>query len=545
MSGMSGPSALLLLVAGSTAVAGVARRYRVSAPLLLVVAGLGAAYLPGLPDYSLDPRIVLPLVLPPLLYSAAQDASYRSLRNNLRPVALLSIGYVLFCTLTMGLVAHALIPSLPLPAAFVLGAVIAPPDAVAATAIARRVGLPGQLVSILQGESLVNDATAITAYRVAVAAAVGEGFSFGSALGEFLLAALGGTAVGLLVMWPLQWLRSRLRDPLLLNTFSLLVPFAAYAAAEAFDASGVIAVVVVGLYLGHYANCVDFELRLQEEAVWRMVAFVLESAVFALIGLQLPVVVRQLNGYSAGQLAVWVTVLLVALIGLRFVWSWPATYLPGLLSRRIREREGRPQWTRPFVVSWAGMRGVVSLAVAFSIPVTTGRGYPRPEAGGGSPFPDRDLLLFLVFALVIGTLLVQGLTLPALVRRLPLPAPDRQAETLREAQAQYEASQAAEARLDALLEDPRNRLPEALESRLRRLLDRRRNAVWERMGAPVHESTGESVDSAYRRLTRETLDAERRALVTLRGDDRIDDEMLRRLVRRLDFEEALMVHTEE
>ncbi|WP_037607817.1 Na+/H+ antiporter [Streptacidiphilus rugosus] len=533
---MSSPSALLLLVAGSAAVAGVARRYRLSAPLLLVLAGLGAAYLPGLPDYSLDPEIVLPLVLPPLLYTAAQDASYRSLRRNVRPVALLSIGYVLFCTLTMGLVAHALIPSLPLPAAFVLGAVIAPPDAVAATAIARRVGLPSQLVSILQGESLVNDATAITAYRVAVAAAVGEGFSFGSALGEFLLAALGGTAVGLAVMWPLQWLRSRLRDPLLLNTFSLLVPFAAYAAAEAFDASGVIAVVVVGLYLGHYANCVDFELRLQEEAVWKMVAFVLESAVFALIGLQLPVVVRQLKGYTAGQLTVWVAVLLVALIGLRFVWSWPATYLPSLLSRRVREREGRPPWTRPFIVSWAGMRGVVSLAVAFSIPVTT---------HDGSPFPDRDLLLFLVFALVIGTLLVQGLTLPGLVRRLRLPRPDPQAETLREAQAQYEASAQAEARLDALLEDPRNRLPEALEARLRRLLDRRRNSVWERMGAPVHESTGESVDSAYRRLTRETLAAERQALVALRAEDRLDDEMLRRLVRRLDFEEALMVHTEE
>jgi CPA1 family monovalent cation:H+ antiporter len=536
MTGPNGPSVLFLLVAGSTAVAGVARRYGLSAPLLLVVAGLGAAYLPGLPDYSLDPDVVLPLVLPPLLYTAAQDASYRSLRRNVRPVVLLSVGYVLYCTLTMGLVAHVLIPSLPLPAAFVFGAVIAPPDAVAATAIARKVGLPANVVSILQGESLVNDATAITAYRVAVAAAVGEGFSFGSALGEFLLAALGGTAVGLAVMFPLQWLRSRLRDPLLLNTFSLLVPFAAYAAAEAFHASGVIAVVVVGLYLGHYANCVDFALRLQEESVWKMVSFVLESAVFALIGLQLPMVVRQLNGYSAGQLSVWVAVLLTALIGLRFVWSWPATYLPSLLSRRIREREGRPPWGRPVVVSWAGMRGVVSLAVAFSIPRQT---------SSGAPFPDRDLLLFLVFALVIGTLLVQGLTLPWLVRHLPFPPPDRQAEILREAQAQYDASAAAEARLDRLLEDPRNRLPEALEIRMRRWLDRRRNSVWERMGAPVHEATGESVDHAYRRLTRETLDAERRTLVALRGQDRIDDEMLRRLVRRLDFEEALMVHTEE
>ncbi|MFD8750331.1 Na+/H+ antiporter [Kitasatospora sp. NPDC059577] len=533
---MIGSNALFLLVAGSATVAGAARRYRLSAPLLLVVAGLLASELPGVPDYSLDPEIVLPLVLPPLLYTAAQDASYTSLRANLRAVTLYSVGYVLFCTVTMGLVAHALVPGLPVAVAFVLGAVIAPPDAVAATAIARRVGLPAQLVSILQGESLVNDATAITAYRVAVAAAVGEGFSFGTAVGEFLLAALGGTAVGLVLMWPLQQLRVRLGDPLLANTFSLLVPFAAYAVAEAFHASGVIAVVLVGLYLGHYANCVDFALRLQEEAVWRMVSFILESAAFALIGLQLPVVVRQLHGYSAGQLALWTTVLLLALIGLRFAWAWPAAYLPGMLSRRVREREGRPAWTRPVVLAWAGMRGVVSLAVAFSIPETT---------HDGAPFPERDLVLFLVFALVIGTLLVQGLTLPALVRHLPLPAPDRATETLREAQAQYEASEAAEARLDDLLEDPRNRVPEAMETRLRRMMERRRNGVWERMGSPVHEETGESVDAAYRRLARETLDAERVALVAQRDAGRVDDELLRRLVRRLDFEEALLEHTED
>ncbi|MFB6891537.1 Na+/H+ antiporter [Kitasatospora sp. NPDC056327] len=533
---LSSPGVLFLLVAGSAVVAGAARRYRLSAPLLLVVAGLLASELPGVPHYSLDPGIVLPLVLPPLLYTAAQDASYTSLRANLRPVVLYSVGYVLFSTAAMGLVAHALIPEMPLTVAFVLGAVIAPPDAVAATAIARRVGLPPQLVSILQGESLVNDATAITGYRVAVAAAVGEGFSFGSAVGEFLLAALGGTAVGLVLMWPLQRLRVRISDPLLNNTFSLLVPFAAYAAAEAIHASGVIAVVLVGLYLGHYANCVDFALRLQEEAVWRMVSFILESTVFALIGLQLPVVAGRLSGYSAGELALWTSVLLVALIALRFAWSWPAAYLPGLLSRRIREREGRPSWTRPVVLAWAGMRGVVSLAVAFSIPEST---------HDGAPFPQRDLVLFLVFALVIGTLLIQGLTLPALVRRLPLPPPDPATETLREAQAQYEASRAAEDRLDELLEDPRNRIPEAMETRLRRLMERRRNGVWERMGSPVHEETGESVDAAYRRLARETLDAERIALVAQRDAGRMDDELLRRLVRRLDFEEALLEHTED
>jgi Na+/H+ antiporter len=529
-------SALLPLVAGSAAVAGLARRIRLSAPLLLVAVGLAAAYLPGIPAYTLDPELVLPLVLPPLLYTAALDSSYRGLRANVRPVALLSVGYVLFSTVMVGLIAWAVIPGLPPAAAFVLGAVIAPPDAVAATAIARKVGLPRRVVTILQGESLVNDATAITAYRVAVAAAVGEGFSWGTAFGEFLLAALGGTAVGLVLMVPLQWARTRLRDRLLLNTFSLLVPFAAYAAAEAFHASGVIAVVVVGLYLGHHAHTVDFALRLQEDSVWRMVAFILESAVFALIGLQMPVVLRALGHYSTGELVFWAALVLGSVIVLRFVWCWPATYLPFLLSRRVREREERPDWTRPFVIAWAGMRGVVSLAVAFSVPETV---------KDGSPFPDRDLILYLTFVTVIGTLLLQGLTLPHLVHTLPMPRPDPQREVLVEAQAQNDASTAATDRLDVLLAEPRNQLPPPLEERLRRVLDRRRNAVWERMGAAVDEESGDSADAVYRRLGKETIAAEREVFVRLRDADRIDDELLRRLIRSLDFEEALVDRGEE
>jgi Na+/H+ antiporter len=529
-------SALLLLIAGSAAVAGLARRAGLSAPLLLVAVGLLASYVPGVPEYTLDPGLVLPLVLPPLLYTAALDSSYRGLRANVRPVALLSVGYVLFSTFAVGLIAWAVIPGLPVAAAFVLGAVVAPPDAVAATAIARKVGLPRRIVTILQGESLVNDATAITAYRVAVAAAVGEGFSWGTAFGEFLLAALGGTAVGLVLMVPLQWARSRLRDSLLLNTFSLLVPFAAYAAAEAFHASGVIAVVVVGLYLGHHAHTVDFALRLQEESVWRMVAFVLESGVFALIGLQLPVVLRALGHYSPGELLLWALLVLASVIVMRFAWCWPATYVPFLVSRRLREREEMPDWTRPFVIAWAGMRGVVSLAVAFSVPQT---------AHDGSAFPDRDLILYLTFVVVIGTLLLQGLTLPHLVRALPLPPPDPQREVLLEAQAQNDASLAATDRLDVLLTEPRNRLPPPLEERLRRVLERRRNAVWERLGPAVDEESGESADTVYRRLGKETIAAERDVFVELRDADRIDDELLRRLIRNLDFEEALVDRGEE
>ncbi|MDN3026678.1 Na+/H+ antiporter [Streptomyces sp. S.PB5] len=520
---------LLLLVAGSAAIAAAARRTPVPAPLLLVAAGLVFSYVPGVPEYTLDPDIVLPLVLPPLLHSAATDSSYLDLRAQLRPVALLSVGYVLFATFVVGWAAYQLVPGLSLTGALVLGAVVAPPDAVAATAVARRVGLPSRITTILQGESLVNDATAITAYRVALAAAIGEGASWAGGIGEFLLAAVGGVAVGLVLMVPIHWLRTHLKEPLLQNTLSLLIPFVAYAAAEQFHASGVLAVVVVALFLGHRAWEVDFATRLQEDAVWKMVAFVLESSVFALIGLQLRVVVKGLGEYEGGDAAWYAVAVFLVVVASRFVWVYPAMFLPRLLSARIREREENPTWKGPFVIAWAGMRGVVSLAIAFSIPETL--------HGGEEPFPGRNLILFLTFTTVIGTLVVQGVTLPPLIRMLRLPGRDPQAETLAEANAQAQASRAAERRLDELLSDERNALPEPLADRLRRVLERRRNAVWERLGQ-VNPITGETVDDTYRRLSREMISAEREIFVKLRDGRYIDDEMLRTLLRRLDLEEA-------
>jgi Na+/H+ antiporter len=519
---------LLLLVAGSAAVAAAARRTPVPAPLLLVAVGLVVSYVPGVPDYTLDPDVVLPLLLPPLLYTSATDSSYLDLRAQLRPVALLSVGYVLFATFVVGWAVYVIVPGLPLTAALVLGAVVAPPDAVAATAVARRVGLPSRITTILQGESLLNDATAITAYKVALAAAIGEGATWAGGIGEFLLAAVGGVGVGLVLMAPLHWLRTHLREALLQNTLSLLIPFVAYAVAEQVHASGVLAVVVVALYLGHRAWEVDFATRLQEEAVWKMVAFVLESAVFALIGLQLPVVLKGLGEYK-GVDAVWyAAAVFLVVVAARFVWVFPAAFLPRILSARIRSREESPTWRGPVITAWAGMRGVVSLAIAFSIPLTV---------HGGGPFPQRNLILFLTFTTVIGTLVVQGLTLPPMIRLLRFPGRDPQAETLAEANAQAQASRAAERRLDALLSDERNALPPPLADRLREVLERRRNAVWERLGA-VNPVTGETVDDTYRRLSREMISAERSVFVKLRDGRYIDDEMLRTLLRRLDLEEA-------
>jgi len=519
---------LLLLVAGSAVVAAAARRTPVPAPLLLVAVGLVVSYVPGVPDYTLDPDVVLPLLLPPLLYTSATDSSYLDLRAQVRPVALLSVGYVLFATFVVGWAAYVIVPGLPLTAALVLGAVVAPPDAVAATAVARRVGLPSRITTILQGESLLNDATAITAYKVALAAAIGEGATWAGGIEEFLLAAVGGVGVGLLMMVPIHWLRTHLKEALLQNTLSLLIPFVAYAVAEQVHASGVLAVVVVALYLGHRAWEVDFATRLQEEAVWKMVAFVLESAVFALIGLQLPVVLKGLGEYRGLDAALYAVALFLVVVATRFVWVYPATFLPRLLSGRIREREDNPTWKGAMTTGWAGMRGVVSLAIAFSIPLTV---------HGGDPFPQRNLILFLTFTTVIGTLVVQGLSLPPIIRLLKFPGRDPQAETLAEANAQAQASRVAEKRLNALLEDERNALPPPLADRLREVLERRRNAVWERLGA-TNPVTGETVDDTYRRLSREMISAERSMFVRLRDGRYIDDEMLRTLLRRLDLEEA-------
>ncbi|MFJ6371961.1 Na+/H+ antiporter [Streptomyces virginiae] len=514
---------LVALIAGSAAVAGLARRTPVPAPLLLVAAGLLAGYVPGVPAYALDPHIVLPLLLPPLLYTAAVDSSYLDLRANVRPIAMLSVGYVLFATLVVGYAAYALVPGLSVPVALVLGAVIAPPDAVAATAIARKLKLPNRVTTILQGESLVNDATAITAYKVALAAAVGVSAGWAGGIAEFLLASVGGIGVGLLLMVPIHHLRTRLKEPLLQNTLSLLIPFVAYAAAERVHASGVLAVVVVALYLGHRNWQVDFATRLQEEAVWKVVAFVLESVVFALIGLQLPVVLKGLGEYDGLHAAWYAIAVFLAVVVARFLWVFPATFVPRWISPRIRDREPETDWKAPVIVGWAGMRGVVSLAIAFSVPMSV---------------PHRNLILFLTFTTVIGTLVVQGLTLPPLIRALKLPPKDVQAETLAEAQAQSEASRAAEERLAELLEEPENStLPPPLADRLRTVMERRRNAVWERLGE-VNPETGESADDIYRRLAREMIAAEREVFVTLRDQRRIDDEMLRALLRRLDLEEA-------
>lgn len=524
---------LLLLVGGAAAVAGVARRRNWSAPLLLVLAGLGTSFLPGIPQYALDPQIVLFLVLPPLLFSAALDSSYVNLRRNVRPIGLLSVGLVLFTTFVVGLTAHALIPAMGLAVAFALGAIVAPPDAVAATSIGRTVGLPRRLLVVLAGESLLNDATALTAYRVAVASATGGGFSLLSTVGQFGYAVAVGLAVGGLVGGGIHLATARLSDPVLENTLWLLAPFVAFLPAEQLGASGVLAVVVTGLYLGHNApRASTYATRLQATAIWRMIEFLLEAVIFALIGLQLHAVVGGLSGRPPGRLALEATAIVILVVLTRFVWMFPATYLPRLLLPRINARDPAPSWRAPTVLSWAGMRGVVSLAAAFALPRTT---------DSGAPLADRDLVLFLTFCVVIATLILQGFTLPTVIRRLGMTSAEARRDDLVEAAAQQSAARAALGRLEELLGTETGALvPDEVVARLRQRAEGRTLSAWERLGSGPGHGFVETPEASYRRLRREMLEAERRVFVQLRDDGRIDDEVMRRVQRELDFEEATL-----
>ncbi|MFC5829239.1 Na+/H+ antiporter [Nonomuraea insulae] len=516
---------LLLVAAGAIGVAAVARRKGWPAPLLLVAAGLLVS--PLVPAVPLEPELVLYVFLPPLLYSAALDSSYLRLRDVKRAVGLLSVGLVLFTTAVVGLVVHLLLPELPLALAFALGAIIAPPDAVAAVAVGRRLGLPRTSLTILIGESLFNDATALTLYRVAIGAAVGGAVSLWQGLGEFLLAAVGGVAIGLALAFVFAWLFERTRDSLVENTLMLLIPFAAYLAAESVHASGVIAVVIVGLYLGNRMHLRGFGTRLVSDSVWKVTDFFLEAVVFALIGLQLVTVVEGIAGYSPWAVAGYAAAVLFVTIVARFVWVFAATYLIKMLGRGDR----RPTVPQTVILGWAGMRGVVSLAAAFAIP---------PDV----PARDRAMLLFLTFTTVIGTLLIQGTTFPALIRRLRVTSEQEQYEDrLAEAAAQQAALEAGLAELERLVgeqEGEPDEIQKQVIDQLREKSWRRSLTAWERLGGGTGQGGDETPSVLYRRLRRDMLQAERQVFVRMRDERRLDDEVLREVMAQLDFEEAIL-----
>jgi monovalent cation/hydrogen antiporter len=498
---------LLALLIAVTALTALAPVLRVPYPILLVLGGLALGFIPGIPEVSLPPELVLVGVLPPLLYAASFFTSLRDFRANLKPIGLLAIGLVVATMLGVAAVAH-LATGLSWPASFVLGAVVAPTDPIAATAIARRFGVPRRIVTIVEGESLVNDATALVLYGVAVTAVVTGSFSLLEGGLDFVVSVIGGIAVGLAVGWIVALVRIRLDNIPAEIAISLLTGFLAYIPAQALGMSGVLAAVTVGFYLGWRSPELSTPaMRLQAIPVWETLVFLLNALLFTLIGLQLGPILDELRGETTGDLILDALVVTATVMLVRIVWVFvlgPRDY--------------------PAVIGWMGMRGAVSLAAALAIPL---------ETDAGAPFPGRELIIFLAFAVILGTLVGQGLTLPKLIHWLDLD--EDRLEAKEDTKARIHAADAALQRLEELLDEDWVR-PETAD-RLRGLYNFRRSRFQARFDGEDDGSI-ERQSTDFQRLRRELLEAERAAVVGLRRQGRISDEVMRRVERDLDLEDS-------
>ncbi len=503
-----------------------ARRLDLPGPILLVVAGTALALLPGLPRIELPPDLVLLVFLPPLIYYSAFGMSWQAFCRNLRPIVLLAVGCVVFTTVMVAAAAHWLI-GLSWPVAFVLGAIVSPPDVVAPLAIARRLGVPSRITAVLEGEGLVNDATALVLFKFALAAALTGVFSLTEATLTFAAIVIGETLYGLLVGWVTLRLRHWANEPLIEVTLSLLTPFVAFWLPHAVGGSGVLATVVAGLYVG--AKGVDLirsKTRLQALFFWDFVTYLIEGAVFLLTGLQARAVIDGLEAMPWSQLLFYALAISGVAIVVRFVWVFPATYLPLWLSPRLRQREPAPPWQHPFMISFTGIRGVVSLAAALSIPFVISQ---------DQPFPDRSLILFLTFSVIVVTLVLQGPTLPWLVARLGLVdsgSKEMQEREQLEAHARVEAARAALDRLEtvgAVSGVSSEQIRHMRELQLDRLsqLERRRD----------RDSDGSRLAAKLDRVELGLIQTERDYINSLLREGRIGDDTRRRIERDLDLRE--------
>ncbi len=524
--------ALTVVIAAALALLIAAEWARIPYPILLVLGGLALGLVPGMPEVELDPELVLLILLPPLLYAAAFFTPLRELRRNVRPVSLLAIGLVLATMTVVAAVAHYAL-DFGWAAAFVLGAIVSPTDPIAATSIARRLHVPGRIVTIVEGEALINDGTALVAYKFAVAAVVTGSFSLAEASGEFVLTALGGIAVGIAVGALVAALRRRLDNPPVEVTIALFTAYFAYLPAEAIGVSGVLAAVTVGIYMGRLTSRLTTPTtRIQGNAVWEIVSFVLNSALFMLVGLQLPTVVDGIGGIEAGLIADG-ALIAATVIAVRIAWVFPFTYLPRVLWRRVRERDPSPPWQHTLLVAWTGMRGAVSLAAALALPLTI---------DGGGAFPDRQLIIFLAFSVILATLLIQGLTLPALIHLLGVDDSDEELER-EENDARLLATEAALERLETLLTeewvltDTVERVRGAYTYRRRRLSARSVEGEFDG-GIDGDGIDYETRSEAYQRVVREVLEAQREVVIDLRDRGEINDDALRRIERELDLEDS-------
>jgi monovalent cation/hydrogen antiporter len=513
---------ILICLVAVALLALVARKIRVPYPILLTCGGVLLALVPGLPAIQLEPQLVFNLFLPPLIYPAAVFTSWRDFRANLRPILLLAIVLVLLTMTATAYLFHGF-TGLPLAVAFVFGAIMSPPDAVAALAVTQNLRVPRKIIVILEGESLANDATAFIAFRFAVAAVLTGSFSLGQASLQFLLVATGGVCVGLAVGWLATQVQKRLDDPPVQTMLSLLTPYAAYFSGEALHVSGILAVVIAGIYYGWRApRILSARMRLQALPVWEMVVFILNGILFMLIGFQLPLVMRSLPPGSATWAAKLAILVVLVMMLVRFAWIFGTTYLPRIFSGKSR-RKNRIPWQQTALIAWIGMRGADSLAGALAIPFVL---------RNGEPFPGRDLILLLTFCVIFATLVLQGLTLAPLVRWMGIV--DDHVTDKEERLARLKANEAALARLEELESSSRvrretvERLRSEYEDRIRQL----------QIEAPDEESVSRLYSRDFEELSREILQTERDTIIALRNEEAINDQALRRIQRDIDLAEA-------
>jgi len=515
-------AALFVSAAGLNA---LANWVSVPYPVTLVLGGLALGLIPGIPDVHLEPDLVLLVFLPPLLYQAAFFADLRTLRDDARVIVLNSIGLTLATAAVVGVIAHEVI-ELPWAMAFALGAIVSPTDPAAATAVMRRVGAPRRLVNILEGESLVNDAAALVAYKVAVAVAIGESVSTGHTVLTFFGDVAGGAAIGLIVGWVIAEVRKRVNDVNTELTISLFSAYGAFIPADQLGLSGVLAVVACGLVLGFRApEIASPESRMQGFAMWSILTFLLNATLFILIGLQLPTIVDGLSDRSAGEVVGYAAAVCAAVVAMRFVWGFTMTLVIRTLDRRPSQLARRSTWQLRVVSGWSGMRGAVSLAAALALPLTT---------DAGDPLPGRDLIQFITFALILVTVVGQGLTLPWLIRKLGV-IEDGTDEENEELKARLVIAKAALDRVDELEGEDWTR--DGTIERVRNLYRYRKRRFAARAGKIEDEDGIEEGSLAYQRMMHEIYAVQRSELVRLRNQREISAEVMRRVERELDLEE--------
>ncbi|MBS1999539.1 MAG: Na+/H+ antiporter [Cyanobacteria bacterium SZAS LIN-2] len=499
-------------------VGALAQRVKVALPILLVITGMFISLLPNIPAVKLEPDVVFFIFLPPLLYLDAFNTPWKELKNVAETVSLAAVGLVLVTVFAVGAVVHAIVPGMPWSVAMALGAIVSPTDAVAASAISKEVQLPKRLMDIIKGESLVNDATGLVAYQFAVAATLTGAFSWYEAGTRFLYVAFGGVALGLLIGWILAKLRTGLQNRPVEIVSSLLSPFIAYLTAEHLHVSSVLSVVTAGLLLGWRGPRMHTSLtRLQTAANWETIAYVLNGFSFLLMGLQLRPILETVKIYPPQQLILWTAVAALAPILIRFVWSFFFTPVYKFL-----RKDKQASWKHLFVFSWAGMRGVVSLAAALALPLTD---------SAGQPFPYRDLLVFLTVAVIGSTLLLQGLTLPIIVKRVGF-EPDNDNSEEKERQARLFLSREGVRKIDELARDNNIAVD---DPHLQKILSKHLNRVISHISPSAYDAEH---DQMWLSIQARTLDAQRKVLIAMREKNEIDEATFRLLQNELDFEQA-------